>query len=367
MPKYRDEPNVLDRRANGIETPQDVVNRIHGRPGEQARDGAIDELRARQVKHVPIFEIYPDPGQPRRAVPSEIRAHWNGQPEGVPGMMDAWMSWRLKGVSQDEYREASRRLVLGQSGLDYDEPMRPHPVEAGYLKIVEVAAGIYRDGLINPITVAQAGQQYRLETGERRWLAYHLLYLLFEEDRWARIPARLVERPNVWRQALENNARDNLNAIARARQLAILIMDLLGSEQFEPLDAFENEREYYAQVADGEVYRIPRGQTERLLQAMGLKDNSQVRQYRRLLRLPDDVWRVADDENWTENKLRKFIPNDDDTVTGVTVSPSPTADDDLLERDFDRLVRRALKVGQGDRAKVAARLRALADRIERGE
>jgi hypothetical protein len=130
----------------------------------------------------------------------------------------------------------------------------------------------------------------------------------------------VVDTPNVWRQAAENNARDNLNVIGKARQLAILMMDLLVEEssfEFHPFSAFENEREYYAQVADGRVYPIPDGKTELLLSAMGLKNPVQIRQIRKALRLPDEIWRVADDENWTEGKLRKYIP-DDDGVTNVT-------------------------------------------------
>jgi hypothetical protein len=79
--------------------------------------------------------------------------------------------------------------------------------------------------------------------------------------------------------------------------------------------AGQPEQEYYAQVADGEQFRVPRGEGERLLNAMGLKNPTQIRQYRKLLRLPGDVWRRADDEDWPESRLRKFY-----TVTTVTVS-----------------------------------------------
>ena len=190
-------------------------------------------------------------------------------------------------------------------------------------------ASIRRDGLTNPISVVRRGNNYELETGERRWLAYHLLHWKFGENdllpnnkqrNWSRIPARIVKEVDIWRQASENNARDNLNAISKARQLALLLMDLHGWEHFSTFNEFENEQDFYSQVADGNEWRIPRGHGEVLLNAMGLSDASQLRQYRALLRLPLADWRKADDENLTEGELRK-IQNQSYTVTGVTVSP----------------------------------------------
>ena len=181
----------------------------------------------------------------------------------------------------------------------------------------DLAATIYRDGLTNPITVAQQGNQtavqYQLETGERRWLAYHLLHANFPQDgQWTKIPARIVESPNLWRQAAENNARDNLNAIGKARQFALLLMDLLSRESgdavtFKPFDAFRHEREFYAQVADGNRYRIPRGKGQLLVSVIGLGNPDQLRDYRKLLSLPDEAWKIADDYHLTEYRLRELM------------------------------------------------------------
>ena len=95
-------------------------------------------------------------------------------------------------------------------------------------------------------------------------------------------------------------------------------MDLHGWHNFVKIDACENEQAFYAQVADGAAWRIPRGQGERLLNAMGLSDAGQLRQYRALLRLPADLWRRGDDESLTEGELRKMKAALDN-VTRVTV------------------------------------------------
>jgi hypothetical protein len=140
-----------------------------------------------------------------------------------------------------------------------------------------------------------------------------LLNSYFPDEGWTKIPAQMVDEVSVWRQASENNARADLNAIGKARQLAILLMDLLGERGYEffaldeIIEAGSSEREYYAQVSDGEEFRVPRGEGERLLNAMGLKNPTQIRQYRRLLRMSDDLWQQADDKNWTEGEIRKIL------------------------------------------------------------
>ena len=180
------------------------------------------------------------------------------------------------------------------------------PLEKAFLTIIELAASIRRDGLTNPITVAPHGGFYQLETGERRWLAFHLL-AWFEShqeggnpEAWHKIPARKVDRVDVWRQASENNARADLNVISKARQWAVLMMDLNGLENFSPLDAFSSEREYYAQAIP---LRPPYGKGGQLLNAMGVTSRSALARYRAVLMLPDEIWQGGDDFNLPEETL----------------------------------------------------------------
>lgn len=274
--------------------------------------GSIADVDAgRQVaRPVSIFEIHPDPLQPRRAVPSLVRSHWDGRPATTAALFSHWHLLAQQERDQD--------FALEPYVLASDEVLRPDnigPIESSLLDVAELAANIRSHGLTNPITVARSQQVYRLETGERRWLAYHLLYLMFEneQDTWGRIPARLVDEFSVWRQAGENNARANLNAISKARQLAILIMNLherqgtrfLTYEEIVPPGG--SDRLFYSQVSVGQGsdgYSIPYGSGELVLNAMGLKQPSQLREYRDLLRLPDEVWQIADDLNWTQGKIR---------------------------------------------------------------
>lgn len=299
---------------------------------------ALDAQR-RDAAPVDIFSIYPDVTQPRRVIPTEVRHIWAGDPAQMPALFEAWFaaitrerSARLPKNMSDAERQSRAYFdigaylegtYLGGSGGDEDDPqpqIDPGPLESGFRLIVDLAATIRRDGLINPITVAHAGADYRLETGERRWLAYHLLHAFYdgsegradERGQWGKIPAYVVDTASVWRMAHENNVRDDLNAIGRARQFALLLMSIyrqrgVDFESFADLvQPGECDRVFYSQVADGTEFPMPRGNTEKLLNAMGFSSKSQLREHRSLLTLPDPVWQWADDLGWAQYRIRKM-------------------------------------------------------------
>jgi hypothetical protein len=283
--------------------------------------GAIAQAESVFIRAEPIniFSIQADPAQPRRAVPFAVRQ----QLTDVSSIGEVFQIWQeLVGEERGEPFDLAAWFQTAETAADQPDDTlpdatggyQPRALEASLLKVVDLAASIYRDGLTNPITVVRTPDGYQLETGERRWLAYQLLNDLSEPDdeQWLKIPARIVESISVWRQAGENNARDNLNAIAKSRQFAILLMDLLRSEkqtQFQPYAAFDFEQSYYAQVAE---LSPPYGTSDRLLNAMGVTHKSAITRYRSLLKLPPDVWVVADDFSWGLADLYKMTTLSDE-------------------------------------------------------
>jgi hypothetical protein len=280
------------------------------------------------ARPVSIFEITPDPKQPRRAMPSLLREHWDGDAKSLPQLFHFW----LEAIQQERPSGLPFELsaVFHVNAEETEEPdaaqIDPNvgPMESAFLRVAQLAASIRRDGLTNPITIAPRGaNQYSLETGERRWLSYHLLYLVFADDpaereKWQKIPAREVTGINVWRQASENNARANLNAISKTRQYAILLMDLLAQEKgvaFQPFDDFDGDRAYYAQVVNApSVY----GKSDLLLNALGVSHRSALSRYRKLLTLPDEVWLIADDFDLPEEMLLRLADmTPEDAITAV--------------------------------------------------
>ncbi|MCY3575493.1 MAG: ParB N-terminal domain-containing protein [Chloroflexi bacterium] len=345
--KIRDEDNFLFTNPNSL-NPK-TADAIGFGLGDLALEIAAADNDFQAIEAVSIHEIYPNPIQPRYSIPHDLTDIFTLQPSSIVEILERWITEiqlepgkqsfditnHLRGQSTDRGALAE----TDESGAAADD----QPASAKHvalMKLIDLAASIRRDGLSNPISLAHHGNHYEIETGERRWLAYHILYWKFGDGdkrpdgsivNWSRIPARIVNRVDVWRQASENNARDNLNAIGRARQLSLLLMDLHGWHNFASLADCETEQAFYAQVADGGDWRIPRGQGERLLNAMGLSTASQLRQYRALLRLPADLWRRGDDADLTEGELRK-IKATLATVTPVTVARRKKRRKDALAR-----------------------------------
>lgn len=288
-------------------------------------NAASDLPDPRIVAHLTALDtIWADARQPRRAVPASIRMHWNGSPEDVGDLLGQWHLVACKRAGVD----LSIGDVLMGRGEGIDAPEDAPVIFREYVALLRLAQSIYADGLINPISVIEQRGRFLIESGERRWLAYHLLHLNGVTGEWGKIPAvRSDGRDFVWRQAQENTARRQLNAIGMARQLALLIMETRAHLDGVRYDEFEDtvlngvcDRRFYAQVANGNIHRIPKGMGERIQGAMGLS-MAQLSQYRRLLKLTEDeqvndaLWVRADVEDWPELALRQVA----DTLTIVKV------------------------------------------------
>lgn len=293
--------------------------------GELARR----DLGRQVVKPISIFHILPDAQQPRRAVPTDVRKQWSGKPADAADLFNAWLGLidkerSLAGHSSfnvDDYLWAEAVEKAQRLEEEVEEQVvdnRAGPIERSFLRVVSLAVSIRRNGLANPVTIIRINSQdYRLETGERRWLAYHLLFAYFngdnrkpdERSRWQNIPAIIVDEFDVWRQASENAARADLNAIGRARQFAILMMDLLKEQDVEfktfteVIGGGKSEREYYAQVIP---YRVPNGKGEMLSNGLGVSHRAAFTRCRSLLGLPDEIWEIGDNLDLPEDELLRL-------------------------------------------------------------
>ncbi len=281
---------------------------------ERAED-MFDEARRKEekrqvVRSLDIRRVLPDPKQPRRALPYSVRARWDGRIESLAAIFE---TWRLLAEAERQTPLDLPAYVLADGDHVDADPALLGPMEGALLTLADLAANIRRNGLMNPISVVRLGDAYQIETGERRWLAHHLLGLMTGDANWQTISARVVDQSSVWRQAGENSARADLNAISKARQFALLLMDLYehGDEsstvRFRGFDECVLpggcDRAYYVQVADADAYRIPRGKGELMLNAMGLKGRAGFSRYRALLQLPDEIWQMGDDYNWSDDRL----------------------------------------------------------------
>jgi hypothetical protein len=291
------------------------------------------------ARPTPILSIWRDPKQPRRAIPLTISMNSDCDPLSVMPMLSQWQAVAQQAAGQEFDVLA---MINGEGeGLDTD---KFPSVTQEFIETVRLAAHIKSvGGLINPITVIESDNRLLIETGERRYLAYHLLSTLIGEQ-WDKIPAIKADSKNsLWRQAGENTKRRNLNAIGLARQFAMLLMDVRGTPAISEGALYKDyeeivsvgvcDRRYYAQVADGNRHSIPRGMGEKIQSAMGDLSKEQLSQYRALLKLTDDeqindiLWVRGDIENWPESTMRDIGRLTVVNLRSVLERPNWTLDD----------------------------------------
>lgn len=348
---------MSSRRRRSKGTQGDAFNQEAGNLSDFAdmlySGGTVDEelrrldTRQSRIKALALERIRPDPAQARRVMPTDLRARWLQAPDEIAVILNQWLDRaneeaQSRGRETIHVEEALKRDEddMGTLPDDEDAPAGG-PIESSFRAMLQLAASIHLHGLANPVTVvAQDEGTYQLETGERRLLAYSLLDSSppgFVEGEWGAIPARIVEERDIWRQAAENCARQDLNAISMARQLALLLMDIYADQYtFARYDDMPGV-EWYAQVFDSKRFPVPYGRGAELAAAMGLKSASQVRQYRQLLGLPSPVWDLADELDWTEYKLREMMKRARSvtTVTDSVDSDSNTGETVTTVTDFD--------------------------------
>ena len=269
---------------------------------DKALFGAAGQ-RETVVEKINISLIHADIVQPRRTIPAAIRGTWLGSPARVPSMLRKWRT-----AAEESIGEMIDVTLLVRGNSVAADNVRKDVVAGGFVELCELAATIFHDGLVNPITVARVpGGTYLIETGERRWLA-HFLLAEYAENRFDMIAAKIVDKSDIHRQSSENAARRGLNAVEMARQLAVLIMDMYGAEQFEPYNVCVEpggcDRNYYVQAVNRDIIR---GQGPRLMAESGIKNKTMVSNYRNILTLPDDLWMQADEENWAESRCRDVL------------------------------------------------------------
>ncbi len=134
-------------------------------------------------------------------------------------------------ASGDDHGASS---VLGNVGLGgnrlKDNPLaqiRANPAQPrkrfDESALASLAASIRERGVLQPVIVRPAGDEYELVAGERRWRAAELAG---EETIPALVDGALDEAGSLELALIENVVREDLTAIEQARTLAVLLGDL---------------------------------------------------------------------------------------------------------------------------------------------
>ena len=145
-------------------------------------------------------------------------------------------------------------------------------------RLEELAQSIRSNGIVQPILVRRRGARYQLVAGERRWRAAQRAGL-------QQIPAVVREIPDdklLELALIENIQRQELNAIEEAHAYKRLI-ETLGLTQ------------------------------ETVAQRVG-RDRSFVTNHLRLLRLPEDIQRLVEEEKLSMGHARALLGVDDQDI-----------------------------------------------------
>jgi len=261
-----------------------------------------------RVERLLLEMVRPDPVQPRRVLPEQLHFAFHSN-RLTPTQALKELVQLVQVAARQRGRPFNNVLELlpnPDDESDEDQSVHLSPEEQLLHDLVNLAITIRDDGQVNPLTVVDVSQgvtqQFRIETGERRyWATWLLRDFIAGYNSDGMIPCIIIpaERSSVFRQAKENTARSGLSAIAMARQAALLLLTVHGYEV--PSHAVSND--FYRQALELDL-RGKREYTDAVLSAMGGVNKSQFSRYKSLLQLADEALELADRHNIEEYRLR---------------------------------------------------------------
>ncbi len=264
-----------------------------------------------RVERLLLEMVRPDPVQPRRVLPEQLHFAFHGN-RLTPTQALKELVQLVQVAARQRGRPFNNVLELlpnPEDESDEEQAVHLSPEEQLLHDLVNLAITIRDDGQVNPLTVVDVSrgvtQQFRIETGERRYWATWLLRDFvpgYTGDGMIPCIIILSERSSVFRQAKENTARSGLSAIAMARQAALLLLTVHGYEI--PDAAVSND--FYRQALNLDL-RGKREYTEAVLSAMGGMGKMHFSHHKALLKLSDEAIELADRHNLDEKKLRYVL------------------------------------------------------------
>ncbi|MCQ3930192.1 MAG: hypothetical protein DPW16_07005 [Chloroflexi bacterium] len=302
MAKKTDTPN----RINALLQDVGQIMILNADPAEQ-----LDNTHLR-VEQLPIQLVRPDPAQPRRVLPETIYQAFHQQLL-TPYQALKELVQLVQIAARQKGRPFTHVLDLLPNPNDETETdilVTLSPEEILLRDLVNLAVTIRDDGQVNPLTVVDKSEGmthiYQIETGERRyWATWLMMEFLSGYQGDGSIPCIIVpsNRASVFRQAKENTSRAGLNAIAMARQAALL---LLAAHGIESPTSGPVSHDFYRQVLDLSLHGKSE-YTSQILSALGGVTRVRFSQYKQLLSLSDEAIEMADRHSIDEYKLRPIL------------------------------------------------------------
>jgi ParB family chromosome partitioning protein len=211
----------------------------------------------------------------------------------------------LSALLSDTAAATNNNEDLLEIDIDLIDPNTAQPrTNFNEARLDELAQSIRTNGIVQPLLVRRRGARYQLVAGERRWRAAQRAGL-------QRVPAVVREIPDdklLELALIENIQRQELNAIEEAHAYKGLI-ETLGLTQ------------------------------ETVAQRVG-RDRSFVTNYLRLLRLPEDIQHLLEEDKITMGHARALLGVDDADIQRRIAQN--VIEQSLSVRETERAVKRLI-------------------------
>ncbi len=255
-----------------------------------ASEGRPNRASSSRIVSVPLGQILPDRFQPRPILPLDLKeAFYAGDAD-----------WR-----------ETARVWLARGDADPG-------VQSRVNTLLELGGTFGDHGQIKPVTgvweEVRGEIRFRLETGERRFWARALSAVEKGAEEEPHLECREIDtqRRSRERQVVENIHAESPTAVARAREIAALILSKLNLPQELSLEEepIPGEHEYYRSVLDLEGVigskKMPAGVWDEVGEVMGLSRTAMSR-HLNILELPNDLQYLADLHGVNERVLREVL------------------------------------------------------------
>jgi len=253
-----------------------------------------------RIERLKPSQMMPDRFQPRRLLPASIRNAFYG------GAISC-------------YQAAERWLALAHQDSGYQGTID---------RLISMGSSFEEHGQIKPITGSWdsgPGGQYifMIETGERRFWAACLQYVIHAEKQEPFLRVEVIKNPTRQRQVLENRHAEQPSSVSQACEVASLILAELG---IAPNSNTVDEFEFFRQAR---LQRMPAGLWDKITPIMQLTRPRMV-QLLNILQLNTPQLELADRYRLPERVIREVLglPADQwERMLRLSIQESLTSDD----------------------------------------
>lgn len=273
------------------------------------------QKQTEQIHYYSLGKLVPNRNNARGILPSDIHNDFFKARTSVMEPQDA-MGRFIERVLEEAAHE--KRVYSSVWDLAYlvevDEKQELSdkllPLEKRLRDLAILALTIHEQGVLNPLLVTaltdDEAMRFKIIAGNRRfWACILLEHFMPNTKGRMRIPCRIMNDSQLadYDQSVENTARSHLNAIALARQIALL---LYAANDIPVPDDIHTEAFYQQAFRLDLRNQRATSRSKKIYSSIGLS-KERFSQIKSLLQLPVHVMEFSDDHELPEYALRELV------------------------------------------------------------